>query len=153
MIKIERLDFVPLAYVYLEAGQYSEQDLVQDLQHLQEQLEAERSQGSKVIFVIDLHDAAPLTANQRKTLNAWRRQTHELSVSVFMSIVFVAPSQIIRGVLTAVLWLREFPVPHKVVGTLDDAAQWAIQQLQAADLPVPDRLRLELGRAFTHSRH
>lgn len=152
MIKIERLDFVPLACVHLERGAYSDRDLAQDLLELRQQMEGDLELGRKLVAVIDLNNAAPLNASQRKTLNDWRRQTHDLSQSVSLGIVFVAPSQIIRGVLTAILWLGEFGVPHKVVGTLDEAVRWAIQWLEAANLPVPERLRVELGRTFAHAK-
>lgn len=153
MIEIECLDFAPLRCVYLEPGAYTDQDLAQDLVRLRQQMEDDLSHGRKLVSVIDLTDAAALNASQRKMLTEWRRQTHDLSLSVSIGTVFVAPSQIIRGVLTALFWLHEFGVPHGVVGTLDEAVQWAIQQLEAAKLPVPERLRIERGRVFAHARH
>ena len=152
MIKIERLDFVPLACVHLDPGAYTDGDLAQDLLLLRQQMEGDQRIGRKLVAVIDLNNAAPLTATQRKTLNEWRRQTHDLSLATSLGIVFVAPSAIIRGVLTALFWLGSFGVSHKVVSTLDEAVQWAIQQLEAAKLPVPERLRVERGRVFAHAR-
>lgn len=153
MIKIERIDFVPLACLHLEPGAYSDQDLAQDLLVIRQQMEGDRRIERKVVSVIDLNNAAPLTATQRKTLNEWRRQTHDLMLSTSLGIVFVAPSAIIRGVLTALFWVGfEFGIPHKVVSTLDEAVQWAIQQLEANKLSVPERLRVVGGRVFAHAK-
>ena len=34
------------------------------------------------------------------------------------------PNALVRGALTAVMWLSPFEYPHKVVGTVNEARAW-----------------------------
>jgi hypothetical protein len=65
----------------------------------------------------------------------------------FASALIIA-SPIVRGVLTALLWVSPVEMPYESCSNLDDAVRWAIARLEAAKLPVPDRLRRELGNVF-----
>mgnify|MGYP006999982045 CR=1 FL=1 len=37
---------------------------------------------------------------------------------------YVMPNALVRGALTAVMWLSPFEYPHKVVGTVNEARAW-----------------------------
>jgi hypothetical protein len=51
-------------------------------------------------------------------------------------------------VLTALLWVTPLDMPHDVFSNLDDAVRWAIKRFEAERIPVPERVRLELGDVF-----
>ncbi|MBC7173876.1 MAG: hypothetical protein H5U40_15655, partial [Polyangiaceae bacterium] len=37
---------------------------------------------------------------------------------------FVISSSLVRGALTAILWLAPMPAPHRVVGTVGEGEAW-----------------------------
>ena len=51
---------------------------------------------------------------------------------------FVMDSQIMRGALTAVLWLAPLPCPHRIFATIGDAMLWAREHCR---IPVDPRAR------------
>ena len=50
-----------------------------------------------------------------------------------MGVGFVITSAIVRGALTAVLWVTgSLPFPHKIFSTREEAEEWTRQQLKTA---------------------
>ena len=59
----------------------------------------------------------------------WMKRHEEMMRGRTAGIAFVIESALVRGGLTAVLWLAPLPCPHVVVKTLDDAIVWCEQKL------------------------
>lgn len=148
VLEIMKLDWAPLSCLR-PIGHPSDQELADSLQTITSLLEDDRRLLRKSVIVVDLRKAGPLSAPQRRTSSEWMKKNLELYKQCVLGGAFVIDSPIIRGVLTALLWLSPLDMPYEIVGTLDDAVRWAISRFDAARVPVPERLRSELGRVFT----
>jgi len=105
-------------------------------------------QGRRGVILVDLLQAAPLAASQRRTSSAWMKQNLPLFSQAALGTAFAIESPLVRGVLTALLWFQPMDVPHEVVRDLDAGVRWAIKRFEAERIAVPERLRAELGRVF-----
>jgi hypothetical protein len=79
--------------------------------------------------ILDATEAERPTALQRKRQAEWIGR-HQTQLATFcMGTAYVIGSPLIRGALTAILWVQPPPNPHTVVGTLEEATRWARAQL------------------------
>lgn len=147
VLEVIKLDWAPLTCIR-PIGQPSDQELTESLQRITETIEADRRAGMKRVMIVDMRQAGVLGANQRKMASAWMKQNLELYTHFVLGSVFVIHSPVVRGVLTALLWLAPLDMPYEVVGNIDDAARWAIRRLESQRIPVPERMRSELGQAL-----
>lgn len=147
VLEIIQLDWAPLTCLR-PVGKPSDEELAETLQSITRLLAEQRARESRHIMIIDMRRSAPLSAPQRRTSSEWMKSTMPLVKQVVIGAVFVIDSPIIRGVLTALLWLQPMEQPHGLVGSLDEAVRWAVARLDTERVPVPQRLRGELGRAF-----
>jgi hypothetical protein len=53
----------------------------------------------------------------------------------------IVDSAPLRAALTALLWLWTPPTPMANVAGMDDAVQWSLDRLRAANVAIPDSLR------------
>jgi hypothetical protein len=96
------------------------------------ELEAQLEPGQRVCTILDARLAGRAPPRQRKLQADWlARNAGRLRESSVGS-VFVITSALVRGVLTAIMWLQPMPVPHAVVATMDEAERWAESRLAAA---------------------
>ena len=49
-------------------------------------------------------------------------------------------SSLVRGILTAILWLSDIPSPYHVVGTQAEAEAWCEAQLAQHGVVLPPRV-------------
>jgi hypothetical protein len=103
------------------------------LQRLQEV----RSRGPNVA-VLDATHAGYLPASQRRRQAEWLREHAGMMRDNSLGTAFVIPSTLIRGVLTAILWIVPMPGPHVVVETHEQGEEWARARLHAAGLEARD---------------
>ena len=68
---------------------------------------------------------------------AWLAEHRELLERDSLGTGFVITSALIRGVLTAILWMAPVPGGHRVFSSYDEAESWALEQLRAAGLTAP----------------
>jgi hypothetical protein len=80
-------------------------------------------------------------ASQRKITADWARSTAELQKAVSVGGACVTPSSIIRGIITAILWIYKPPNPVAFFATRDEAKLQAIKWLDEAGVKLPPRLR------------
>jgi hypothetical protein len=88
-------------------------------------------------MVIDAARMTSMSAKQRRMQADWMEK-HDASVrrnSVGNAMVITSP--LIRGALTAILWIRPMPGEHVVVSTFAEAERWIIEKLRARGLRVP----------------
>jgi cobalamin biosynthesis protein CobD/CbiB len=142
-----REDCAPVVYTRLFGAQ-NEEEFVEYHERLRIAMVETRSQGRRMVTILDLTEAAPLTARQRTLQSEWSRQTDALFREVSSGIVFVVASAVVRGVLTALFWIRPVPVPHAIVQDLDEAVRWAIARCRETGETVPARLELDGAAAF-----
>jgi hypothetical protein len=80
-------------------------------------------------------------ASQRKIAGEWAKGSAELQRVVSVGGVCVTPSSIIRGIITAILWIYKPDRPVAFFATRDEAKLQAIQWLDEAGVRLPPRLR------------
>lgn len=147
MIEIIPLDGVALTCLR-PVGAPAEQQYIEALDNLGRWFANELESQRKCVFVVDMRDAAPPQATQRRIASDWMKKNVDRFMGVSLGAAFVISSPLVRGALTAVFWLQPLKVPHDMFGHLDDAVRWAIGRLDAENLPVPERVRAEPHKAF-----
>ena len=75
----------------------------------------------------------------------WRREIARASRTLRTRpiIAFASESPLVRGIVTAVNWIRPPPYEFSVVGTFDEAVSW-VEQNRGAPCPVFSMLMTEL---------
>lgn len=117
--------------------------------HLQE-LHEVADQGRKLLMIVNLTElTGAMNAHQRKRQAEWN-QRHDATVrGVMVGTSYITTSPIVRGVITAVLWLKPPPGSHKVVAQLDDALDWACEQCAMAGDPATLAMQHEVRETFS----
>lgn len=87
--------------------------------------------------LLDASACGPMPPSQRKLQAEWQRQQADLGREYTLGTAFLFTSPMVRGILTAVLWLQPLSYPHHVASTWLDAERWAIERIRAAGLPAP----------------
>ncbi len=77
-----------------------------------------------LVFDFSLYDAKTSTPAKRRIFADGQRQMEAMLDEHCLGIGVVAPSAIMRGVITAVSWFHRPPVPLHVVSSLDAAIVW-----------------------------
>jgi hypothetical protein len=87
---------------------------------------------AKNAIVFDARRAAAPSAKERAKQAAWLRSHRDLIERYSCGSAFVIASALVRGGLTAILWLAPIPGAHTVVATPGQAEAWALERLRAA---------------------
>jgi hypothetical protein len=90
------------------------------------------------VLILDMTEGtAGATAAQRAKVATWLEANDELLRSKRqLAHILVFNSAIVRGIVTAVFWLRPPANPHFAAANLDDAVNIAIARLRAERIPV-----------------
>ena len=99
-----------------------------DSDSLYRQVEAELGSGaaSKYLLLHDL-ERTPRSSVRRKVFVSWVRAHRDLIVRRIEAYAVVAPNTIQRGMITAVLWVLEPPITHRVFANAAEARAWLDQ--------------------------
>jgi hypothetical protein len=114
-------------------GQVAEYEFDRYLQTMSRVLQ--RQARNAIVF--DASRAASPNAMRRSKQAAWLKSHRDLIQKYSCGSAFVIASAIVRGGLTAILWVSPIPGAHTVVGTLAEAETWATDRLRAAGVAVP----------------
>jgi hypothetical protein len=79
--------------------------------------------------VYDATKVGKIDAYTRRRYAEFHQENNENFRRLCRGIGFVINSSLVRGALTAVLWMVDFPFPYKIFATRDEAAAWARRQL------------------------
>jgi hypothetical protein len=82
-----------------------------------------KARAAPFAIVLDLRRSSGLTPRQRKMITDRMNHTDAVAPCVANALVF--ESAVLRGVLTALFWIRRPAYPCEVFRTLDDAIGWA----------------------------
>jgi|RhiMethySRZTD1v2_1073278.scaffolds.fasta_scaffold28858_4 hypothetical protein len=85
--------------------------------------------GQSFSWVIDLRDAPPPPAAQRKALAEAMREHSERYPGLVRGVALVVRTAFERGVVTAISWLSRPPYPQAVFDNFADARAWATRKL------------------------
>jgi hypothetical protein len=87
----------------------------------------ERNLPCAIIF--DATKVGKIDAYTRRRYTEFMQQNNDDFRRLCRGIGFVITSSIVRGALTAVLWMVDFPFPYKIFATREESAVWARRQL------------------------
>jgi hypothetical protein len=113
------------------AGECSDQEYDAYHKKMTELLRKAASSGVKMGVVIDARASEPPTPKQRKRMADLLDETRDLQKRGCTGWSVVLASAVQRGVLTAVLWIRPFPVPHNVAATPAEGEAWLRSRMRA----------------------
>jgi hypothetical protein len=99
-----------------------------------ERLDASLERRTKSVTVVDARDAGVSSALQRKMQAEWMQRNAETLAAFSLGTVFVITSTMVRGFLTAIMWMQQPPGGHHIVATIDEAHAWTTQRLKRAGL-------------------
>lgn len=108
---------------------------------LKDNLDRAVREKKKTALIFDATHASGSSAKQRQRQAAWMKQHEAPSRLHSAGYAFVIPSTIVRGALTAILWLSPMPAPYVVVATLAEAESFCLKMLSEA----ADQRRLVAG--------
>ncbi len=86
-----------------------------------------------------IHDARAAGHNpptQRKLQAEWLKKHDARLREITLGSVFVIDSALVRGILTAILWLQPLAMPHEVCGTVEEALDWSAKRLKERNLAL-----------------
>ena len=95
------------------------------------------TRAARYAVLFDARGAARPTPRQRQKQADWMKQHASSLRQHNVGIAFVIESAIVRGALTAILWLSPMAAPHKVVATPEQAERWLSELLAAEGLKIP----------------
>jgi hypothetical protein len=138
-IRIDERDW-PLLLMEMPAGAVSDDAVRASLGHL-ERVMAKAQAGSRFFQVTDLSAMALFApASQRRYAAEWSRRNAELIARTRLGAVIVAPSPMLRAILSAVSWARGSTTPAHFVSTRAEGVLQGIRALEAAQGPLAPHL-------------
>lgn len=87
--------------------------------------------GGQRALVYDARLASPARASQRRKQAEWMKRFDGAIRRSTAGIAFVIPSALVRGSLTAILWLQPLACQHLVTANLEHALGWARERLSS----------------------
>ena len=107
---------------------------------------AQLARREKHVVLTDARRAKVLSPLQRQLFGAWLKEAEIGTKRYTVALAIVIDNALVRGALTAVLWVVEPACPTKMVGTLAEGAQWLLEQGNRAGLGGLEGLRAYLGQ-------
>lgn len=89
------------------------------------------NRGLPYAIVMDASRAGSAGSPQRRMQADFMREHHDRMRTFCMGCAFVIDSMVVRGMMTAVLWLQPMPCPHVVVSRVVEAESWCRSRLPA----------------------
>ena len=115
----------PLVLVTLPAAQSDDEVLAYF-----DELRACRARREPYAIVVDAAASRGFSAKQRRMQAQYVSEGLELSGMYLKGLAFIAPSELIRGMLTAIFWLQRPASPHRVFTTKEEAVAWARERVE-----------------------
>jgi hypothetical protein len=86
---------------------------------------------SPVAWVVDLTAIREATANQRRLFaeHLARFEPHDIAYNCGSALI--VPNAVLRGIVTAVFWIKRPKFPNQLFEKREDAMVWAMKQLRA----------------------
>jgi hypothetical protein len=141
--RIDTTDW-PIILMEFPDRRMSDSDLHAGLSYVEQLWRECQRLGLKSYQVVDLtfiREIAP--ASQRKYAAEWIKSTEALMRLTSLGGACVTPSSILRGIVTAIMWIYKPPNPTEFFAARPQAYLHAIDQLDRARVPLPPRV-LEL---------
>lgn len=122
-------------------GQPSDEAFAAYLTKLERNLHETIARGLKTSVLVDTTlGPLPSSTKQRKMQADWLAHNESILRAGCAGTAFVVQSPVVRGVMTAVMWMHDLPHPHATFATYDRAERWCIERLAAANIDVSPRV-------------
>lgn len=96
----------------------------------------------RYVALVDLTDMArPPGANERRMLAEWSKARDTELSTYSLGYAIIVPNMMIRGALTALMWLHKTASPEVFVPDAERGLAWCIQALEQAYVPVSPQIR------------
>ena len=92
--------------------------------------------GKPYALVYDATRGHGLSVLQRRRQSQWIRDNDASLRRLCLGGSFAITSTLVRGALTAVLWVAPFPFPHIVVGSVAEAEDWLRDRLASGGVSL-----------------
>jgi hypothetical protein len=139
-IRVDTTDW-PIVLIDFPA-KHERSSLVAMLAHLETLLREGEQEGDRSFVITDLSRIRSIPgADQRRYSAEWMQRTLELQKAATVGAANVAPSAVLRGIVTAVFWIRPPATPTAVVASREEAIARGVETLEAAGVKLPPRLR------------
>lgn len=136
----------PLVSVTIPSQRVTDDEILRFIEG-QRQLLARRT---KCLVLVDARNGHVLPATQRKFFGDWLKESEAGTRRYIAGMAIVVDNALIRGALTAVLWLVEPACPTKIVATIDDAITFLTECGERANIPDA-RAKLSAARVRRRS--
>jgi hypothetical protein len=91
----------------------------------------------RVAWVVNLAGILQATAGQRKLFSEHLKRFEPHDLAYNQGSALLVPNAFVRGIVTAVFWLKPPRFPNECFATIDEARSWAEQQLSAGGVTAP----------------
>ena len=102
--------------------------LADDAKRVHDDLKAHR----RVAVCADFSKAETISPQQRRLQADWNTREADAVRSTTVAMAFVVPTALIKGMLTAIFWLKPPNTEHAVFDTRAEALAWLAERLRAA---------------------
>ena len=106
------------------SGMPTEEGVREFLNEVESFFRSLESRAQKIEAVVDLAQMEATTASHRSMLAQWRLRRKALIANAVDRAVYIAPSAMMRGMLTAVFWFAQPVVPVQVSRSRQEALMW-----------------------------
>lgn len=101
------------------------------------------------LVTVSPRGSTPPGAHERKAIAEWANspRVREFSKRLCVGSASVVENALMRGALTAMMWIWTPASPHKAVSTVDEAIDYTLDKLNTAQVPLPrggQALRVEV---------
>jgi hypothetical protein len=79
-------------------------------------------------WIVDLSAIEGSTARQRAWFADYEKRVAEMTSRYVTRAAYIAPNQIVRGILTAIFWIQAPVYPHRVFSDRASGERWALSQ-------------------------
>lgn len=118
-------------------GTVSNEEFTAYLRELDRNLARTKEAETRTAILMDARSAAATNSVQRKMQAEWMKANEFDCRRYCAGFGFVLDSALVRGALTAILWLAPLPAEHIVCATVDEADKWLCQRLLDVGVIVP----------------
>lgn len=122
------------------AKEVDEDEFDQLLLLLDQNIRRATTARTKTALVYDSSSGYQASPRIRKKQADWMKQNSMQTRVNCVGVAFVITSSVVRGVLTAILWLSDMPVPYTVAATMQEAERFCEKHLSAHGIAIPDPL-------------
>jgi hypothetical protein len=123
------------------SDEQTDEELRARLQDYEQRLLESKRKELRDISVLEFANSNQYSPQQRRIQSEWNSEHDELLREVELSLIFVTPSQLMRGVITAVFWGAPPPFPYEVCEDVHEALARAFEICTLQGMRVDDIVR------------